>query len=139
MKLTASEVIGFTTSHTQKVTAQMVQTFAEVTGDHNPIHLDDEFAKTTRFGQRIAHGMLLAGLISRTLAHQLPSQGGIYLGQSLKFVTPVFIDDTVTVELKVLNYRESNGLTIVETVVKKQTGEICIKGEATVMFSVGKT
>lgn len=130
----ASEVIGYQTTDVVNVTEKMVINFAEVSGDNNPIHVDAEFAKTTRFGQRIAHGMLIASFISKALAHKLPGRGGVYLGQTLKFVHPVFIGDTVTIELKILNYREEKGIAVVETNVKKQTGEFVIKGEATVML-----
>ncbi len=134
MKPNASDVIGFKTSYSVLITDKMVRDFAEVSGDHNKIHVDEEFAKTTRFGKRIAHGMLIASIISRTLAHQLPGEGGVYLAQTLKFVHPVFIDDTVTIDLLIENYRESSGIAVVNTLVKKQTGEIVIKGDATVML-----
>lgn len=115
------------------VTDQMVRQYADVTGDKNPVHLDAEYAKTTRFGQRIAHGMLSAGFISQALAMHL-GPGGIYLGQTLKFLNPVFINDDLIVRLKVLNIREEKGIGVVETVVlKKQSGDVCVKGEATIM------
>jgi 3-hydroxybutyryl-CoA dehydratase len=110
----------------------MVMQFAELSGDFNPVHVDEAFAKTTRFGRRIAHGMISAALISRALGMEL-GPGGIYLGQTLKFVTPVYIDDTLTVDLTVTNFREEKGIGIIETIVTKQTGEVCVKGEATIM------
>ena len=116
-----------------KVTDEMVRKYAEVTGDHNPVHLDEEYAKTTRFGRRIAHGMLSAGFISQALAMHL-GPGGIYLGQTLKFLNPVFIDDELRIQLKVLSLREEKGIGVVETLVVKSTSqEICVKGEATIM------
>jgi 3-hydroxybutyryl-CoA dehydratase len=115
------------------VTDEMVRQYAQVTGDHNPVHLDEEYAKTTRFGRRIAHGMLSAGFISNALAMHL-GPGGIYLGQTLKFLLPVFIGDALLVKLKVLSIREEKGIGVIETiVVKKESGETCIKGEATIM------
>jgi acyl dehydratase len=114
-----------------KITDQMVRDFSEVSGDKNPIHLDDEYAKTTRFGRRIAHGMISAALISRGLAMDL-GPGGIYLGQTLKFMNPIFIDEEITVILTVTNMRDK-GFTIVETIVRKDTGEIAVKGEATIL------
>jgi acyl dehydratase len=116
-----------------QVTNEMVLQYAEVTGDKNPVHIDEEYAKTTRFGRRIAHGMLSAGFISKALAMHLGT-GGIYLGQTLKFLNPVYIGDHLLIKLKVLNIREEKGIAVVETlVVKKDTGEICVKGEATIM------
>ncbi len=125
--------VGDKVAVTVQVTDKMVRQFAELSGDHNPMHLDDEYAKGTRFGRRIAHGMICGALISRTLATEL-GPGGIYLSQSLKFQNPVFIDDVVVVELQVMSMREEKGIASIETVVRKQqTGEICVKGDAMIM------
>jgi len=116
-----------------KVTEQMIMDFARITGDFNPVHVDEEYAKTTRFGRRIAHGILSAGFISAALATHL-GPGGIYLGQTLKFMAPVFIGDELIIQLKVLQVREEKGLGIVETlVIRKSNQEVCVKGEATIM------
>ena len=115
-----------------EITEEMVQKFAEVSGDFNPIHIDEEYASKTRFKRRIAHGILSAALISRALGQNL-GPGGIYLSQSLKFMTPVFIGDTVSIELTVTNIREERGIGSVETLVKNQNGELCVKGEAMIM------
>jgi acyl dehydratase len=118
-----------------QVTNEMVLQYAEVTGDKNPVHIDEEYAKTTRFGRRIAHGMLSAGFISKALAMHL-GLGGIYLGQTLKFLKPVYIGDVLLIKLKVLSIREDKGIAVIETlVVKKDSGETCVKGEATIMRS----
>lgn len=128
-----SFAVGFKIIEQVPITDQMVRQFANLSGDHNPIHLDDEFAKTTRFGRRIAHGMISGALISRVLGMQL-GPGGIYLGQTLKFTHPLFIGDTAVIEVTVLQKREEKGLAIIETLVKNQNGEICVKGEATIMM-----
>lgn len=114
------------------ITDEMVRKFAELSGDNNPIHLDEEYAKTTRFGRRIAHGMISAALISRVMGVELGA-GGIYLGQTLKFTHPLFIDDTAVVEVTVLQKREK-GIALIETLVKNQNGDLCVKGEATIMI-----
>ncbi len=88
--------VGDSASISKTITDGDIQAFADVTGDHNPIHLDDEYAAKTRFGSRIAHGMLSAALISAVLANELPGAGSVYLSQTLKFVKPVFPGDTVT-------------------------------------------
>lgn len=124
--------IGDQRSVTVQVTDKMVHQFAEMSGDFNPIHLDDNYAKTTRFGRRIAHGMICGALISRALAMEL-GPGGIYLSQNMKFLQPVFVDDTVIIELRVQTLREEKGIASIETIVKKPTGEICVKGEAMIM------
>ncbi|MBX2988743.1 MAG: MaoC family dehydratase [Bdellovibrionaceae bacterium] len=115
-----------------EVTGEMVRKFAEVSGDFNPIHLDEEYAKTTRFGRCIAHGMLSAALISRVLAQRL-GPGGIYMSQSLKFMNPIFIGEKVRVEIEVRTLREGKGIGVVETNVVKTNGDVCVKGEAMIM------
>ncbi len=126
--------VGFKANVEVKVTDQMVRQFAEMSGDFNPIHLDDNYAKTTRFGRRIAHGMIVGALISRALNEKI-GQGGVYLGQNLKFVNPVFIDDVVNIELTITGLRKEKGIATVDTTAKKQTGETVVKGEAIIMMS----
>lgn len=125
--------VGFKASVQVQVTDKMVQQFAEMSGDYNPIHLDDAFAQKTRFGRRIAHGMIVGALISRALTEKI-GQGGVYLAQNLKFVHPVFIDDTVTIELTITGLRKEKGIATVETTAKKQTGETVVKGDAIIMM-----
>ena len=126
--------VGDVISESVTITDEMVQMFAKCTGDFNPIHMDEEYAKKTRFGRRIAHGMLSGGLISRVLAMKM-GVGGIYLGQTLKFLKPVFIGDTLTVEITVNSIREERGIASMGTLVKNQAGELVVKGDATIMVS----
>ena len=126
--------VGNVYTESVTVTEDMVNMFAKCTGDYNPIHMDDEYAKTTVFGRRICHGMLTAGFISRVLAMKLEDDG-IYLGQTLKFMKPVFIGDTVTVWVKITSYREKSRIGVAETIVKNQKDETVIKGEATIMVN----
>src|ERR1700741_648739 len=81
---------GDTASVTKTFTQEEIEKFADLSGDHNPIHLDEEHAKGTRFGRRIAHGMLTSSLISNVIGNDLPGAGSIYLGQTLQFLAPVF-------------------------------------------------
>lgn len=111
-----------------------IDAFADVTGDHNPVHVDEEFAKTTRFGKRIAHGMLTASLISAVLANKLPGAGSVYLGQTLQFVAPVFPGDEVTARVTVKEIREDKPIMKLETVCVNQRDEVVIRGEATVLL-----
>ncbi len=124
---------GDTASISKTITDNDIQKFADASGDHNPLHLDDEFAKSTRFGRRIAHGMLSASLISAVIANQLPGQGSIYLGQTLKFVAPVFPGDTITARVTIISIRDDKPVMKLETVCSNQHGEVVIKGEATVL------
>ena len=111
-----------------------IDAFANVTGDHNPVHVDAEFAKTTRFGKRIAHGMLTASLISAVLANKLPGEGSVYLGQTLQFVAPVFPGDEITARVTVKAVREDKPIVKLETICVNQRGEVVIRGEATVLL-----
>lgn len=127
--------IGDTAEITRTIAESDIEAFADVTGDHNPVHLDDEFAKNTRFGRRIAHGMLTASLISSVLANQLPGEGSVYLGQTLQFVMPVFPGDEVTARVTVIEVRENRPIVKLETLCVNQRGETVIRGEATVLVS----
>jgi len=126
--------IGDKFSKGRKVTDELVRKFAEVSGDYNPIHLDEEFAKTTRFGRRIAHGMLSGAFISAVLGFEFRERKIVYLSQTMKFVAPVFIDDTVTATGTVIRIREDKGIVVLETICTNQNNEILVKGEAVVMI-----
>ncbi len=109
-----------------------IQAFAEVTGDNNPVHLDAEYAATTSFGERIAHGMLSAGYISAVLGTILPGPGAIYLSQSLKFKRPVRIGDEVSAQVTVTEINEAKAQVTLATVCKVN-GKAVVDGEALVM------
>lgn len=128
--------VGFKASESIKISDTMVKKFAEMSGDFNPIHLDDQFAAATRFKKRIAHGMILGALTSRVLNEKFGG-GGIYLGQTLKFTSPVYIDDIVTIELEITKLHKTRGLAHVDTTAKNQNGDIVMKGEATIMMQWG--
>lgn len=125
--------IGDKFSTTKQITDSVVRAFAEFSGDYNPIHLDEEFAKTTRFKRRIAHGMISGALISAVLGYELKDRKIVYLSQTMKFVAPVYIDDAVTVTATVTNIREDKPIVTVETVCTNQNGETVVKGEAAIM------
>ena len=126
--------IGDKFSTSKQITDSVIRAFAELSGDYNPIHLDDEFAKTTRFGRRIAHGMISGALISAVLGYEFKARKIVYLSQTMKFVAPVFIDDTVTATATVTNIREDKPVVTLETVCTNQNGETVVKGEAAVMI-----
>lgn len=117
--------------YTQLVDDKLVLGFADLTGDHNPIHVDDAFARKTRFGQRIAHGGILFGMISKVLATDMPGVGTVYLCQSMNFRAPVFIGDMVTLEATISEILPK-GVARVDVVIKKQTGDIVMDGVAEV-------
>ena len=124
---------GDTAEITKTIEQADIDAFANVTGDHNPVHVDEEFAKTTRFGRRIAHGMLTASLISAVLANKLPGEGSVYLGQTLQFVAPVFAGDEITARVIVTEVREDKPIVKLETICLNQRGDVVVRGEATVL------
>jgi len=123
---------GAKASRSLTISDDTIRAFAEVTGDNNPVHLDDDYAAGSRFGRRVAHGMIAAGLVSATLANDLPGPGSIYLGQTLKFLMPVFPGDTVTATVEVLSVRPDKPIVTLSTVCTNQNDEVILEGEAVV-------
>jgi len=124
--------IGMTRHLRKLVTDRDIRLFAEVSTDHNPVHLDDAYARDTIFEGRIAHGMLTAGLISAVIGEQLPGHGTVYLGQSLKFMAPVRPGDTVTACVKVTAIDYAKRRVTLET--HCAVGDtVVLKGEALVL------
>lgn len=125
--------IGKTAEFSKTITDEDVMTFAEVTGDFNPVHVDEAAAAKTRFGGRIAHGMLSAGLVSAAIGNKLPGAGSIYLGQTLRFTLPVRIGDTITATIAVTEILSKRRVKL-STICTNQNGEKVLDGEATVML-----
>lgn len=125
--------IGDRASMSKTISDYDVYGFAGITGDFNPVHVNDEFAKTTMFKGRIAHGMLSAGLISAVLGTALPGANTIYLGQELSFRAPVMIGDTITATVELLEKIEGKNRLIFRTTVTKQDGTLVVDGKATMM------
>ncbi len=126
--------IGDKFQTSKKITDEVVRKFAELSGDFNPIHLDEDFAATTRFGRRIAHGMMSGALISAVLGYEFKERKVVYLSQTMKFIAPVFLDDTVTATATVKKIREDKPVVTLETVCTNQNGETTLSGEAVVMI-----
>ncbi|MBM4430388.1 MAG: MaoC family dehydratase [Chloroflexi bacterium] len=126
--------VGETASLSKTISEADIVLFAGISGDFNPLHLDAEYAKTTRFGERIAHGILTAGLISAVLGTRLPGPGGIYLGQTLNFRKPVKIGDTITATAKVTSYDPEKRIVKLETNCHNQDGVLVLTGEAVLLL-----
>lgn len=126
--------IGTQATLSRTITEDDILLFALVSGDHNPIHLDAEYAERSLFGKRIAHGFLIGSLISAVLGNALPGPGSIYLGQTLKFLAPIHIGDTVTVTVKVVALREEKRIVTLHTECTNQHGTLVLSGEATVKY-----
>ncbi|MBI3964301.1 MAG: MaoC family dehydratase [Chloroflexi bacterium] len=128
--------VGSTASFSKVVTQRDVETFADLSGDYNPVHLNDEYAANTRFRRRIVHGIYTAGLISAALATELagPDKTVIYLNQNLKFLKPVHHDDTITAKLEVLELDEVRNIAKVRTDCFNQRDEQVVSGEAVILL-----
>lgn len=124
--------IGQSAELTRLVDEKAIQGFADVSGDHNPVHLDEAFAATTQFKTRIAHGMLSAAYISALIAGKLPGPGAIYLGQSLAFKRPVKIGDEVTVTATITGLDAEKARVTLSTVCTVN-GKTVLDGEALIM------
>jgi len=114
-----------------EITEELVYNFAKLSGDNNPIHLDEDYAKKTIFGKRIAHGMLLSSFFSTLIAEKLPGPGSIYLSQNLSFKKPCFIGDTIKVVVS-LSKRE-NKKYFLDTIIMNSSHEIIVEGNALVL------
>ena len=128
----AEIAIGDTATYTRLITNQEVEAFAAISGDHNPLHLDPEYATTTAFGECIAHGMLTGALISAAIAMQLPGPGSVYLSQNLQFRAPVFLGDILTVTIEVTDKHGKRPWVTLDCTVENQEGKAVAKGEAQV-------
>ncbi len=114
-----------TTSRT--ITGDDVDAFGHLCGDLNPLHMDDRFAAATPFGKRVAHGLLTGAIVSTTHT-ELTGPGFVYVGQELRFLGPVFVGDTITVEVTVIEKKPAKRILIMDTMVRKQTGEAVLSG-----------
>ena len=124
--------LGEKASFSKTISETDMYLFAGITGDFNPLHINEGYAKNTIFKGRIAHGILTAGLISAVLGTKLPGLGSIYLSQTLKFKAPVRIWDTITAEIEVVEKIEEKSNVRLKTICKNQEGRVVIDGEAIV-------
>lgn len=125
--------VGMTDCITKTITAEDIDKFAEVSLDENPVHLDEEYASKTIFKKRIAHGILVSGLISAVLGTKLPGEGAIYMGQELKFMAPVYIGDTITATVEIIELIAEKNRVVCNTICTNQDGKQVIVGKATLL------
>ena len=111
-----------------KITESLVNDFAKLSGDYNPLHMDDEYAKSTKFNARVVHGMLLASFLSRMIGMYLPGKHALYLSQSLEFHNPCFLDDEITVSSIVIDKSYSTKIIKIESNIKNKTNHILLSG-----------
>ena len=129
--------VGMESTTEKTVTIEDIKRFAEVSGDFNPVHLDEEFAKKTIFKGRIAHGFLTASFISTIIATELPGPGSIYLKQSLKFLAPVYIDEKILVKVRIIEINiEKSKVKLITECFKNKT--LVLTGEAEILIQAKK-
>lgn len=126
--------VGQNFSTRRRITTEMVDSFANLTGDRNPVHTDEEFARKSRFGRRIAHGMLSVGIISAILGNEFPGPGSIYMKQEVRFLKPIFLEEEVLITIEILEIKVEKKRLSVRTTVEKNNGEMAVDGEALLLF-----
>ena len=127
--------VGEEATFTKIISDEDITTFAKISGDENPVHVNDAYAKGTMFGGRIAHGILVTGLISAVLGTVLPGPGAIYMSQQLRFLAPVRPGDEATARAKVTEWDTEKGRITLLTEVTNQDGVTVITGEARLVMS----
>lgn len=125
--------IGQMVRSTDMITKERVRQYAEVTGDCNPVHLDEVYASKTRYGSCIAHGMLLGGFISRLIGMKLPGEGTIYAKQELSFTAPVYIGDAITTEICITAMDHERNRVTISTICRNQANLVVAQGTAEVL------
>ncbi|MFP4321703.1 MAG: MaoC family dehydratase [Anaerolineales bacterium] len=124
--------VGQIFTHRLQVTDALIRGFAEISGDHNPLHLDDDFAAKTRFGRRVAHGMLVGSLVVATLGQTFP--GAIHLSQTFSFKQPVYVDDHLVATLEVVAWRAQKRIATVGMTLANAAETIVLQGEAVILL-----
>ena len=115
------------------ITESMLNEFAKLSGDYNPLHMDENYANSTSFKHRVCHGMLLASFFSRLIGMYMPGRNALYLTQSLKFVSPCFINDEVLIEGEILTMSTATRIITLKTTITNSSGNCIIDGQAKVL------
>jgi acyl dehydratase len=122
--------VGQKASRSITFTAEHVKMYATITGDHNPLHFDENFTAKTKFKKLVVQGGLTTGLLHALVAMDMPGPGTVFLSQNWKFTAPVFIGDTITTEAEILSIHPSKPVTQLKVIITRQTGETVLEGEA---------
>lgn len=122
--------VGQKATRTLTLTEEHVKKYAEITGDYNPLHFNEDFVSKTKFGRLVVQGGLTTGLLHALVATDLPGPGTVFLNQNWQFTAPVFIGDTITAEAEVLSVKEGKPVTQLKIKITRQDGETVLEGEA---------
>ena len=126
--------VGMAAERTRLVDDALVLAFADLTEDHNPLHVDDVAAARSRFGARVAHGMLSGGLVSAVLGMDMPGPGSVWLSQQMRFTKPVMVGDSITTRVEVVELMPEKKRVRLATTCRNQRGEATLEGEAVVQM-----
>lgn len=122
--------VGQTATRSLALTAEHVRRFAELTGDYNPLHFDEQFAAKTKFGRLVVQGGLTTGLLHALVATDLPGPGTVFLSQDWRFTAPVYVGDTITAEAEVVSVHETKPVCELRIRVSREDGEVVLEGTA---------
>jgi 3-hydroxybutyryl-CoA dehydratase len=116
------------------ITEKLVSDFSIISGDVNPLHMDEKYAAKTKFKKRVCHGMLLSSFLSRLIGMYLPGRNALYFSQTLNFISPGFINDLITVKGKIIDKSDSTKIITIKTSITNQENKLLLDGEAKVMI-----
>ena len=122
--------VGQKASRSITLTSEHVKKYADITGDHNPLHFDENFVSKTKFKKLVVQGGLTTGLLHALVAMDMPGPGTVFLSQNWKFIAPVFVGDTIAAEAEILSIHPNKPVTQLKVIVMRQMGEIVLEGEA---------
>lgn len=126
-------ILGVKTKFTVQINESTINEFARISGDYNPLHVDEQYAAKTQFGKRVCHGMLLASFFSRLIGMYMPGKNALYFSQTLNFQTPCFVGDKVTIEGEVIDKSQSTRIITIKTTVHNQVDKCLVDGIAKVI------
>ena len=126
-------MVGVKTKFTVQINESTINEFARISGDYNPLHMDEQYASKTQFGKRVCHGMLLASFFSRLVGMYMPGKNALYFSQTLNFQTPCFVGDKVTIEGEVIEKSQSTRIITIKTTAHNQVGKCLVDGIAKVI------
>ena len=126
-------ILGTKTKFTVEINVSMINEFAKISGDNNPLHMDEYYASKTQFGKRVCHGMLLASFFSRLIGMYMPGKNALYFSQTLNFQTPCFVGDLITIEGEVIDKSQSTRIITIKTIAYNQTDKCLVDGIAKVI------
>ncbi len=126
-------LIGHKENFTLKITESLLNEFAKISGDVNPLHIDDEYAKSVNFESRVCHGMLLSSFFSRLIGMQLPGKNALYFSQTLNFENPCYVDDEIIVEGEIIEKSDSTKIISINTKILNKNGKCLVDGIARVI------